>query len=124
VEDVKRWLPALLWAALIFLLSANPGTEVPGWAAAHDKLAHAVEYGVFGLLLARACGWRRAWLAVLIGVLYGVSDEFHQSFVPKRSGNDLGDMTADAVGSALGVGVYGLSVRLLRARAGDGTKKA
>ena len=49
--------------------------------------------------------WRRVAGASLLGafviaVLYGVSDEFHQSFVPGRT-PDAADVLADAVGAAL-----------------------
>jgi VanZ family protein len=40
-----------------------------------------------------------AWLAV---VAFGISDEWHQSFVPGRSADVL-DVLADAAGGALGV---------------------
>ncbi|MDB4971033.1 MAG: uncharacterized protein JWN44_6722 [Myxococcales bacterium] len=120
---MKRWLPVVLYAALIFYLSSTPGDAVPQWGADHDKLAHAAEYGVLGFLLARAFGARRWWLAIVAGALYGVTDEFHQTFVPNRYGNDLGDMTADALGVTLGALVWRFVLtRLLRSRAADGTK--
>jgi VanZ family protein len=124
VEDVKRWLPVVLYAALIFYFSSTPGQAVPQWVGQRDKLAHGAEYAGFGFLLARAFGRRSWWAAILAGALYGVTDEFHQSFVPNRFGNDLGDMTADTIGCALGVGAYFAATRLLRARAADGTKDA
>jgi VanZ family protein len=38
---------------------------------------------------------------VLFCSLIGVSDEWHQSFVPGRSGNDVWDWTADTIGGLL-----------------------
>ncbi|MEZ5417883.1 MAG: VanZ family protein [Vicinamibacterales bacterium] len=58
------------------------------------KLEHFVAYGVLALLTLRATsGGRReagvSWTAVAvawcIAVSYGISDEFHQSFVPGRT---------------------------------------
>jgi len=118
VEDVKRWLPVLLFAALIFTGSSIPGDAIDSKLTIHDKIIHATEYAVFAFLLARAFGLRRWWLAIVIGALYGVGDEFHQTFTPHRSGNDLGDMTADLIGSALGATAW----MLLRRRRVDGTK--
>ena len=116
---MKKWLPVVAWAALIFVGSSIPGNDINPELGLHDKIAHATEYAIFGALLARALGARRWWLAILVGALYGVSDEFHQTFTPRRSGNDLGDMTADLVGSALGATAWML---LLRRRRRDGTK--
>ena len=123
MENVKRWLPVVLYAAVIFYLSSKPGDDVPDWMSAQDKIIHAGEYAIFGALLARALGSRRWWLAIPLGALYGVSDEFHQTFTPHRSGNDLGDLTADAVGVTLGALAWRFVVtRHLRRGRADGTK--
>jgi VanZ family protein len=120
VENVKRWGPAIAWAALIFIASSIPGNEVNRQIALHDKLAHTTVYAVFAFLLARGLGLRRWWWAIIVGALYGVTDEFHQTFTPMRSGNDLGDLTADTIGSAIGATAW----FLLRRRRRDGTKTA
>lgn len=74
------------------------------------KSAHATEYGVLALLVWRArrqpvrgdrrpwC-WREARLAFLVAVAYAVTDEFHQSFVPSRTGQ-LTDVAMDTAGAA------------------------
>jgi VanZ family protein len=123
VEDVKlaawkRWLPVVLYAALIFAGSSIPGNEIDHRLSLHDKIIHATEYAGFAFLLARAFGVRRWWWAIVVGALYGVSDELHQTFTPNRSGNDLGDMTADFIGSCIGASAW----MLLRRRRRDGTK--
>lgn len=117
----SRWLPVVLFAALIFIGSSVPGDSINPRLTIHDKIIHATEYAIFAFLLARAFGSRWWWLAILAGALYGVSDELHQTFTPMRSGNDLGDMTADLVGSAIGATAWML---LLRRRRRDGTKSA
>ena len=100
------WGPAILWFALIFVLSSQPSLPSPGQIS--DKQAHAFTYGVLAVLcLMGLTGWR--WRRVagasllgafVIAVLYGVSDEFHQSFVPGRT-PDVADVLADAAGAAL-----------------------
>jgi VanZ family protein len=110
----------VLFAALIFVGSSVPGDAIDPRFSLHDKIIHASEYAVFAFLLARAFGVRRWWWAIVAGALYGVSDEFHQTFTPHRSGNDLGDMTADLVGSILGASAW----MLLHKRRADGTKSA
>lgn len=96
-----------MWAAALFFLSALPDVGAPEWALVNDKVAHAGAYAVLGATLAR--GHRRSggavghgWL-ILAGALYGLTDEFHQIYVPGRS-PDLADLAADVVGVLLGYG--------------------
>jgi VanZ family protein len=98
----RLWLPVVAWAALIFAFSSVPdlGTELGVWDLVLRKLAHAAEFAVLGALLARAT--ERAGLALVLGVLYAVSDEIHQSFVPGRLGSPV-DVAIDALGVVVGV---------------------
>lgn len=102
---------ALLWAALTFWLSASPDAQGVGGfldlRPPFDKLYHAVNFGILAGLLYLATG--RAWLAVLLASLYGVSDELHQAYVPGRS-SDVTDWLADTTGALLAVLIlrYGL----------------
>jgi VanZ family protein len=91
-----------VWAGLIFALSSvsDLGTGLGGWDLALRKLAHVAEYAVLGALLVRATGQLR--LAFALGLLYAVSDEVHQAFVPGRMGSPV-DVAVDAVGVALGI---------------------
>lgn len=98
-----------IWAGLIFLLSSfsnPPGQTGQEW---WSQLGHFSEYLVLGLLLARLAAVARpewapvpvmlgAWLAAS---LYGMSDEWHQSFVPGRDANWL-DVWTDSAGAAAG----------------------
>lgn len=77
-----------------------------------DKLAHFLVYGVFALLVFRGisgttgnCNFiLTAVLTVLITVAYGMSDEFHQSFVPARS-PDVKDLAVDGIGAVAAVAI-------------------
>jgi uncharacterized membrane protein/VanZ family protein len=70
-----------------------------------DKVAHVLLYLVLGLLLHflfrssayRTLSTRPALFAVFFGVLFGVTDELHQYFVPYRSASAL-DLAADLTG--------------------------
>lgn len=100
---MKRWLPVVVYAGIITYFSSLPGTELPHYRfMIHDKILHATEYAGFGFLLARAFGLRRWWWAIVAGALFGVVDEYHQTFTPNRNGNDPGDMLADLTGASLG----------------------
>jgi VanZ family protein len=96
------WLPVVLWAGLIFALSAVPSldTGLGTWDLVLRKLAHAAEYAVLGALLQRAV--RQEPLAVLAGSAYAVTDEVHQSFVSGRQGSPL-DWLVDTIGVVAGV---------------------
>lgn len=99
---------ALAWMALIFYLSNQESVPMPGMFDGQDKFMHFSAYAALGIFVAG--GWRKAglplhWrdvgLAVLIVVLYGISDEFHQSFVPGRDVSAW-DLLADALGGMFG----------------------
>jgi VanZ family protein len=115
VENVKRWAPVVLYAALIFYGSSQPGHSLPRWwFMRHDKVLHALEYAGFAWLWARALGPRRWWWAVVACMIYAIGDEFHQTFVPGRQGNDPADLAADLVGSLLGAAAFYGFHRLVR----------
>jgi VanZ family protein len=106
MRRVLPWLPALAWAAAIFLVSGRSHVPVPDTPGS-DKVLHCLAYGILGGLLAFAAH-RTALspaVAVLLGVAYGATDEIHQSFVPGRS-PDVRDWLADAVGVCLAVFLY------------------
>jgi VanZ family protein len=106
---VKLWAPVVAYMALIFLISsiANPIALPEGPT---DKGAHALLYAGLGVLVVRALAgdWRRpitisgALIAVLICTVYGMTDEFHQYFVPPRKADVL-DVAADAAGAVVAV---------------------
>ena len=108
---LRYWLPPFLYAALIFFLSSIPGKEYPYPFFSADKLVHVVEYAVLGYLVARAFGYDLHGSKILfvrslvVCVLYGVSDELHQWFVPNRVVSVM-DLLADIAGSVLGIVIY------------------
>ena len=99
---VSAWLPVVLWAAVIFALSAVPdlGTGLGGWDVVLRKCAHASEYAVLALLLYRALD--RELEAFLIGFAYAITDEVHQAFVTGRHASPF-DVAMDAAGLAFGL---------------------
>ena len=117
---MSLWAPVALYMALIFgLSSVQSPPQLP--SAIGDKGGHAMLYSGLAALIVRALagGWRPfgggiAAAAVLYSTLYGVSDEFHQLFVPTRTA-DVNDLLADAVGAAVAV-VALYAVHAVRAR--------
>jgi VanZ family protein len=119
LERRKRicWLLTLGYMSLIFLLLSMPRPPQPLPFIDYPQIMeHVVEYAVLGFLLSMSLRSKNVrfsektfLFAVLIASLYGVSDEFHQFFVPGRVAS-VYDVFADFVGSILGV----LSRRHLR----------
>ncbi|BAZ93184.1 uncharacterized protein FOKN1_0782 [Thiohalobacter thiocyanaticus] len=110
---------ALVWMGVLYLLSDQPAIDAPMLFPGQDKLFHAIVYAVLGglyLALFRPgpAGYaaQARWLALGLAVLYGISDEWHQSFVPGRE-PDVLDVLADGVGAAVGVMVLHTLVRRL-----------
>ena len=115
---LKYWAPPVLYMVLIFVISSleQPPLPMPEfeWLTI-DKLYHFIEYAILGGLVARAfvkakpaiVPSRWVWyVAAVFSILYGASDEWHQTFVPGRFAT-LADWVADVLGSIGGVlGVY------------------
>ena len=110
---VLLWAPVALLLAYEFWLSSRTSTEMPSfgpWFEGKDKFEHAAYFFLTGLLAVRAARfgerWGRAKTAVFLllgAVLWGCSDEIHQSTTPERS-VEIGDVLADVAGVALAVG--------------------
>ena len=104
---MAAWLPALVWAGVIFALSSRSTLPTPALFPGFDKAAHFGAYALLGFLLARGAAASRlgpGWVLAL-GLLYGASDEYHQSFVPGRT-VDAWDWVADALGVAAGLWIH------------------
>jgi VanZ family protein len=74
-------------------------------------LLAATAFYAFGSRLRRLYPRLIPLLVILICTLYGVSDEFHQSFVPNRS-PDLFDVMADSTGAALVCIIFAVNASL------------
>lgn len=123
---LSRYGPLVLWATLIFIgsssvLSASntsvfvrsvlwvfPQTSEATLGFLHfllRKAGHLTEYAILALLAVRAFRTssrellrnRWFWASLLLVVVYSLSDEFHQSFVPSRTGS-IYDSMIDSVG--------------------------
>ncbi|WP_432746244.1 VanZ family protein [Methylobacter sp. G7] len=97
-----------IYCLLIYWLSDQPILPVPSLFFQQDKILHAGAYFIMGVL-----AWRSfnhllnrpiilALLSVIFCSLYGISDEWHQSFVEGRF-SDIADWSADTSGSGLAV---------------------
>ena len=109
------WAPVAAWAALIFVLSAQPHLRfVPdeGLDFVVRKIGHMGVFGILALLLWRALvgttAWRRPWAwAFALTVLYAASDELHQGLVAGRHPSAI-DVGIDAAGALIALVAVGL----------------
>ena len=107
-----RFLPALACMGVIFALSHQSKLpEVPSISGQLvSALGHFTVYFALAVLIWWALGafdipgWQRVGLAFSIAFLYGISDEWHQSFIPGRT-PDWRDNLTDAIGAACGLWV-------------------
>lgn len=94
---LKRWLPAIIMCLFIFVSSSLPGATVSvngavDWSA--HKLAHFIIYFLLCLTFYRAT--KNISVSILLAAVYGITDEFHQTFVPTRSGS-VNDLVVDSL---------------------------
>jgi VanZ family protein len=124
------WAPAILWAAVILGASSQAFsaghtgswlqdvvTSIRGTPLDEEtteivnlvirKLSHLTEYGIFSLLAFRAVrrdrsGSSRRWavIAIAMAATLAAIDEFHQAFVPERTGA-VTDVLIDACGATI-----------------------
>jgi VanZ family protein len=114
-------LLALIWMAVIFYMSHQPTLDTPAFFEHQDKIMHAGAYGLLAILILGSMSLplsgytrRQAWLSALLASLYGISDEFHQSFVAGRS-PEFSDWLADALGALLAAMLIAQLSRKLKA---------
>jgi len=108
-----RFLPLVGVMGVIFYLSHLPGKNLHLPDIVNiDKALHCLVYATLGVayLIALAPQYHRHPRLVvastpLFCLLYGISDEFHQSFIPGRTVSG-GDLVADFSGGLLAVLVF------------------
>jgi VanZ family protein len=126
---IKYWLPALLWAALIFCFSTDnfsanhtysifetvlnwicPGISEESLERMHfvfRKMGHWSEYFIFALFVfhgirdGKSQKWNIRWClgTLFIVLVWALGDELHQWFVPSRTAS-LKDSLLDFFGGA------------------------
>ena len=120
-NKTRLWIYGLLTLAimgLIFFMSAKDATESGGmskWLVNTEidlrKYAHMAEYAALAvssalffreLLLEKRYPVRAVGCSLVFSVLYACSDEYHQTFVPGRSG-EIRDVFVDLAGVLFGL---------------------
>ncbi len=113
--EPKPWLVLFIVWLLTLIVASSFAVRLPDQAPKiphFDKITH---FGYFfggGIILAtwqllkhgiRNSRFTRYLFPIIFFGIFGAIDEYHQTFTPGRSGNDLYDWIADFLGGALGV---------------------
>jgi hypothetical protein len=124
------WVPAVVWAVAIFVVSHIPAEEIQKAAETVDAVPialdiayHVTVFGVMGILGYRVAslhlGSYARWsyfAALVFAIGYGFIDEFHQSFVSGRS-SAAEDVGYDTLGALFGlVAIFAIKVVYSKAR--------
>jgi VanZ family protein len=101
-----NWGVSILLMAIIFIISGTPARNLPNFGSFDywvKKGGHMVGYGLLSLTFWHGLKWdnQRIWWAWLLAVVYGISDEFHQTYVPGRHPSPLDVVLFDATGAAI-----------------------
>lgn len=118
--------------AAIFIVSSQPGDHLhlPTFLN-YDKAWHLLEYGILAITCFFAfppAPSTNKVLSTALGVvgfafLYGVTDEFHQSFVPLRD-SSFADVIADTLGATLVATAWWWRAKSGKTKQTAGTKQA
>ena len=107
---LKYWVPLITVLTLIFIGSSLPGQlleKEPILPTLPSALEHMAEFLILGIFMYRALETTRVrrfslGLTLILGSLYGFTDELHQLFVPGRVCSSL-DLFFDIIGCVIGV---------------------
>lgn len=103
---VLRWLPAIVIMVVIFVLSSLPSDEVPDFGFLDAVIKNGGHFAGYALLAVaysfalprHISQLLRGVSAIALALLYALSDEFHQSFIPGRSASWI-DILVDGLGA-------------------------
>lgn len=109
---LKFWLPAIIWAGVIFTLSSIPDLES---GLKQDfilrKIVHVLEFAILTFLIFRGLKQENlnikkiAIYSIIFAIFYALTDEYHQTFTLGREGS-LKDVGIDGIGILIMVLVW------------------
>ncbi|MFV2063357.1 MAG: VanZ family protein [Chloroflexota bacterium] len=111
--SLRRWLPAIAVMVTIFVLSSQSGLRISDDADIDGPLRTLAHFAIYATLaaallygLSRSTGPTLAGVLIAFAVtlLFAISDEIHQAFVPDRAA-EIQDLVVDALGGAAGLAI-------------------
>lgn len=105
---IVKWIPAFIWMGVIFYLSSKTGNDLHSMFPFFQSFnfGHVIAYFILSLLFYWALYHKDRkkivirFTAIFLCFLYGLTDEWHQSFVPGRAPDPM-DIVNDIVGASL-----------------------
>ncbi|PIT94976.1 teicoplanin resistance protein VanZ [Candidatus Falkowbacteria bacterium CG10_big_fil_rev_8_21_14_0_10_38_22] len=117
LQKISRILIVIAWLFFIFILSNIPDEDFgPPLFSWQGLVAHLIIYAVLAYLLLRAIlswaktksvNWQTVFGIIAFCLFYGITDEYHQSYVIGRSAS-LIDLGFDGLGGAVGAVLFWL----------------
>ncbi len=106
IPGIVRWIPAVVIMGIIFFASSRTASQIPFFGqydVLYKKGGHAIGYALLGIayffaLPPRLSSGYRFSIALLMVILFALSDEFHQSFVEGRT-SSIRDVVIDTAGA-------------------------
>lgn len=114
--EKNKFIPigiVILVAVTIFYLSTFKSIPT-GIPLVNFNLSYVYHFGIFALFTFFLTIWVKGnnklnlkyfLMILLISIIYAISDEVHQIFVPGRFGN-VADLLVDGIGSMFAIGIY------------------
>lgn len=112
IKKILAWIYVFVWCAVIFFFSSIPDLKIKElgfWDFILRKIAHITEYAILSILLTNAFfsttnlkEFRIYSLSFILSVVYAISDELHQYFVPGRCFS-ITDILIDGIGAIVGI---------------------
>ncbi|MEI8067509.1 MAG: VanZ family protein [Candidatus Shapirobacteria bacterium] len=102
-KKIFKFIPALLWMAVIFYFSSQQTTGIGTNATDRFlilKSFHLIEYATLAILLFWA--YKKYKYVIITAYLYAISDEIHQRFIPGRTSR-FRDTLIDLIGIFIGL---------------------
>lgn len=113
------YFPFFLYAILVIFLShlSNPKSII---LISETDFLHYPEFAIFSFLLIRLLDhthseisiYRKIFFTMFFSLIFAISDEIHQAFIPKRT-PELLDLFRDFVGSTSGIIIYVILKRMM-----------
>lgn len=111
--------PLILASISVFIASHQEGVPFDtSIFILQDKVYHFIAYFIYGITIQLFLSYfnleskKYILLTILIGSLFGASDEFHQSFIPNRT-IEFFDWVADTLGVSASLSIRTLLYKLI-----------
>ncbi len=100
MRRVRSFIIFLSYSIFIFILSSIPGKDIPSQASNYSLIFHFILYFFYGFVI--YLFFRSHVNSILFGVIFALTDEIHQYFVPGRSCDPV-DFLVDSIAIILSI---------------------